>query len=66
MACINAWLQRDLIGFDAAAGDDAEAAAVLPLAIGELCSALEALTSPQQLRREVSAWLDEHRARSAA
>jgi len=62
MATIHCWLARDKAGCDAAAGTDEEAAVLLPVAIGELCSALELLTSPGQLRREVSDWLDEHRA----
>jgi hypothetical protein len=66
MAAIDCWLRRDKEGFDTVAGDDQEAAALLPVVIMELASALEVLTSRQQLRREVSAWLDEHRARLAA
>jgi len=66
MAAIHAWLVRDKAGFDAVVSSDEEAAVLLPVVISELASALEHLTSPQQLRREVSAWLDEHRARLAA
>jgi len=65
-AAISAWLRRDQEGFDAAAGSDEEAAVLLPICIGELATALEHLTSPAQLRREVANWLDEHRARLAA
>lgn len=66
MAAVDCWLRRDKEGFDAVVGSDEEAAVLLPVVIMELATALEALTSPQQLRREVSAWLDEHRARMAA
>jgi hypothetical protein len=51
--------------FDAVVGDDADAAALLPVVIGELCTALQAVTSPAELRHEVANWLDEHRARLA-
>jgi hypothetical protein len=43
------------------AGTDQEAAILLPIAIGELCSALERLTSPSDRRAQVDAWLDAHR-----
>lgn len=66
VAAIHAWLGRDKAGFDAVVGSDEEAAVLLPVVIMELATALEHLTSPQQLRREVSAWLHEHRARQAA
>jgi hypothetical protein len=65
MAVINAWLQRDQEGFDIAAGDDEEAAEILPVVIGELCTAIERLTSPGDLRQQVNAWLNEHAARLA-
>ena len=63
MAAIDCWLKRDEQGFNAVVGSDADAATLLPIAIGELCTALEGLTSAQQLRREVSNWLSEHRRR---
>jgi hypothetical protein len=61
MAVINCWLQRDKEAFDMAAGDDEEAAEILPVVIGELCTALERLTSPGDLRQQVAGWLDAHR-----
>ena len=66
MAAIACWLERDKAGFDAVVGSDQEAAVILPVVIGELGTALEQLTSPMDLRREVSSWLEEHRARLAA
>jgi hypothetical protein len=60
MAAINCWLQRDKAGFDAGAGTDEEAAVLLPDCIAELAGALERLTAPGELRRQVSGWLDAH------
>ena len=54
MAVINAWLQRNQEGFDIAAGDDEEATKILPVVIGELCTAIERLTIPGDLRQQVT------------
>jgi hypothetical protein len=43
---------------DAAAGSDEDAAVWLPVVIGELCSALERLTGPEDLRQQVLYWLE--------
>jgi hypothetical protein len=59
-------LERDKEGFNAVIGSDEEAAVLLPVVISELTTALEHLTSPRQLRQEMSSWLDEHCARLAA
>jgi hypothetical protein len=63
MAAIACWLERDKQGWDAVVGSDEEAAVLLPICISELCTALERLTGPADLRHQVSSWLDEHRRR---
>ena len=66
MAALGCFLERDQAGFDAVVGSDADASVLLPVVMSELVSALQTLTSPGRLRREVSRWLEEHRARFAA
>ena len=39
---------------DIAAGDDEEAAEILPVVIGELCTAIERMTSSGDLRQQVT------------
>ncbi len=52
MAAIHAWLLSGKSVFDAVVGSDEEAAVLLPAVIGELCSALERLTSSADLRQQ--------------
>jgi hypothetical protein len=65
MAAIAAWLRRDHAGFDSVVGPDEEAAASLPVVIGELITGLERLAGPHQVRRQVYEWLDVRRNRLA-
>jgi hypothetical protein len=58
-------LHRDKDGFDAVAGTDAEAAVLLPVAIGELITALERCVGPHELHKQVDQWLDARRERLA-
>ena len=65
MAAIAAWLRRDQEGFDRVVGSDEEAAALLPVVIGELVTGLERLVGPDEVSRQVNGWLDARRTRLA-
>ena len=65
MAAIAAWLRSDQEGFDRVVGSDEEAAALLPVVIGELVTGLERLVGPDEVSRRVNVWLDARRARLA-
>jgi hypothetical protein len=58
MAAIAAWLRRDQEGFDTVVGSDEDAAALLPVVIGELVTAPERLVGPAEVERQVSEWLN--------
>jgi hypothetical protein len=62
-AAIACWIRRDQEGFDGVVGSDEEAAVLLPIVIGELISALERLVGPDEVERQVDAWLSERAAR---
>jgi hypothetical protein len=51
--------------FDGAVGSDEEAAALLPICIGELVTGLERLVGPDEVSRQVNGWLDARRTRLA-